>query len=407
MATKDNLEKRGLVACEGLHSPTPVDEVVVQATYGVVVGIITLIRAFMLSMNVYIRMCRRRGHFNRQQCDLRDRLRMNIDCFNRLCFFLENIGGLSPTHNVIIVEQVAIFLFVLSHHTKNRIMKYSFKRSGTVSKHFNFVLNTLLKLHTILLINPQPVHDDCTDNRWKYLKGCLGALDGTYIPVKVLAIDIPRYRNQKGFVSVNVLAVCDRNMSYIYVLSGWEGSSVDSRVLCDAVTREHGLKVTIIWLMVGTQTEMVPYRGFKYHLREWDNTHYAPHNYQEPFNIKHSKAPRWGILMSNSYYPIKTQNHIILGCCLLHNFIRTHTEVDPMENDVLEFDNEVDGENTPVEDFIDAVEPSQAWTSWRDNLAMQIKLISHRRVWTYDKENVLVNSLKELVARDYKCDNGF
>ncbi|KAL8526306.1 hypothetical protein ACS0TY_015502 [Phlomoides rotata] len=300
----------GLVACEGLHSPTPVDEV-------------------------------------------RDYGRVSVGCV---------VVG------VILIDNSVTL--------------------GTVSKHFNFVLNTLLKLHTILLINPQPVHDDCTDNRWKYLKGCLGALDGTYIPVKVLAIDIPRYRNQKGFVSVNVLAVCDRNMSYIYVLSGWEGSSVDSRVLCDAVTREHGLKVIIIWLMVGTQTEMVPYRGFKYHLREWDNTHYAPHNYQEPFNIKHSKARN-------------TQNHIILGCCLLHNFIRTHTEVDPMENDVLEFDNEVDGENTPVEDFIDAVEPSQAWTSWRDNLAMQM------RVWTYDKENVLVNSLKELVARDYKCDNGF
>ncbi|KAL8521761.1 hypothetical protein ACS0TY_012056 [Phlomoides rotata] len=76
---------------------------------------------------------------------------MNIDCFNRLCFLLENIGGLSPTRNVTIAEQVAMFLSILSHHTKNRIVKHSFKRSGyTVSKHFNSVLNTLLKLHTIL-----------------------------------------------------------------------------------------------------------------------------------------------------------------------------------------------------------------------------------------------------------------
>ncbi|KAL8527951.1 hypothetical protein ACS0TY_005678 [Phlomoides rotata] len=29
------------------------------------------------------------------------------------------------------------------------------------------------------------------------------------------------------------------------------------------------------------------------------------------------------------------------------------------------------------------------------------------RVWTYEEERVLVNSLKDLVAKGYKCDNGF
>ncbi|KAL8487153.1 hypothetical protein ACS0TY_023720 [Phlomoides rotata] len=66
------------------------------------------------------------------------------------------------------------------------------------------------------------------------------------------------------------------------------------------------------------------------------------------FNLKHAKARnciersfgtlkvRWGILRSNSCYPIKTQNRFFLGCCLLHNFIRTHMSVDPYEDDVLE-----------------------------------------------------------------------
>ena len=31
---------------------------------------------------------------------------------------------------------------------------------------------------------------------------------------------------------------------------------------------------------------------------------------------------RWAILRSPSYYLIKTQNRIILACCLLHNFIK-------------------------------------------------------------------------------------
>ncbi|KAL8523941.1 hypothetical protein ACS0TY_013774 [Phlomoides rotata] len=103
---------------------------------------------------------------------------------------------MSPTRHVTIAEQVAIFILVIAHHTKNRIIKSTFLRWGyTICKYFNSVLNTILKLHTILLVTPQTVPDDCTDSRWKYCKGCLGALNGTYIPVKVLVEDVPHYRN--------------------------------------------------------------------------------------------------------------------------------------------------------------------------------------------------------------------
>ncbi|KAL8507556.1 hypothetical protein ACS0TY_018194 [Phlomoides rotata] len=193
--------------------------------------------------------------------------------------------------------------------------------------------------------------ENYTDNRWKFFKGCICALDGMYIPVK-------------------------------------EGLATDSRVLLDAVTRTHGLKVPTgnYYLVDGGHPHgnwfLSPYMGFRYHLREWD-THHIPQKYQECFNIKHAKArnvikrsfgilkTRWGIIRSSSYYPIKTQNHIILGCCLLHIFIRTTMNVDPMEDEVPETFSEVD-ESGASEDFIDVVEPMQAWTSWRDNLAMQI-----------------------------------
>ncbi|KAH6821233.1 hypothetical protein C2S53_008053 [Perilla frutescens var. hirtella] len=173
-----------------------------------------------------------------------DHLQMNRNTFGRLCFLLENVGGLVPTRHVQVPEQVAMFLGILEHHTKNRIVKYNFKRLGyTISKHFNAVLKALLKLHNILLVKPQPIADDSTNDRWKYFKGCLGTLDGTYIPVKVLQSDKARYKNKKGNVTVNMLAVCDQNMNYVYVLTGWEGFSADSRVLRDAITRPNGLKV--------------------------------------------------------------------------------------------------------------------------------------------------------------------
>ena len=40
------------------------------------------------------------------------------------------------------------------------------------------------------------------------LQGCVGALDGTHIPVHVPAHARGRYRNKKGDLTTNVLGVC-------------------------------------------------------------------------------------------------------------------------------------------------------------------------------------------------------
>ena len=45
------------------------------------------------------------------------------------------------------------------------------------------------------------------------------------------------YRNRKGFLSQNVLAACSFDLQFIYILSGWEGSAHDAKVLNDALTR--------------------------------------------------------------------------------------------------------------------------------------------------------------------------
>lgn len=65
----------------------------------------------------------------------------------------------------------------------------------------------------------------------------MGAIDGTHIPAMVPIRDAASYRNRKGVISQNVLAVCNFDLEFIYVLSGWEGSAHDSKVLYDALTR--------------------------------------------------------------------------------------------------------------------------------------------------------------------------
>lgn len=61
--------------------------------------------------------------------------------------------------------------------------------------------------------------------------------------MRVSKNDKTRYRNSKGYVTVSMLGVCDVNMNFHYMLSGWEGSASDSRVLRDAVSRQYGLKI--------------------------------------------------------------------------------------------------------------------------------------------------------------------
>ncbi|KAL0344303.1 UNVERIFIED_CONTAM: hypothetical protein Sangu_1317700 [Sesamum angustifolium] len=166
-------------------------------------------------------------------------LRMDRNAFGRLCYLLEQSGGVRPTKNVSVPEQVAMFLSVLSHH-KNCVVKHDFIRSGrTVSKHFHVVLHAVCKMHKVSsqsqLPLPMTVHTS--------LEMVQGDLDGTFIDVRVPEHEKGRYRTRKGQVAVNVLGVCNPNMQFIFVLIGWEGSATDSRVLHDAIHRPNGLRV--------------------------------------------------------------------------------------------------------------------------------------------------------------------
>ncbi|KAL3533031.1 hypothetical protein ACH5RR_006552 [Cinchona calisaya] len=187
-------------------------------------------------------------------------------------------------------------------------------RSGkTVSIPFHAVLKAVLRLQSQLLVNPEPIPQDCNDPRWRWFKGCLGALDRTYIKLKVSEIDKRRFRTRKGEVATNVLGVCDGDMRFIYILPGWKGSAADGIVLRDAVGRVDGLKVQL------------------------------------------------------------NQSRIIMACCLLYNFIHREMPVDPMEDQIqADLDNEGEKTVETNEDVIDTIETSTEWNQWRENLALSM-----------------------------------
>ncbi|XP_057760796.1 uncharacterized protein LOC130981201 [Arachis stenosperma] len=128
---------------------------------------------------------------------------------------------------------------------------------------------------------------------------------------------------------------------------------------------------------------LAPYRGTRYHVREWAQGACAPRNYQEYFNRVHSSArniiercfgllkKRWSILRSLSFYPLKTQSQIIIACCLLQNFIRKSMEMDPKEEGSILDEFMPDGDEEQ-DGMIDVVENTNEWTHWRDNIATEM-----------------------------------
>ncbi|KAK6125833.1 hypothetical protein DH2020_040429 [Rehmannia glutinosa] len=124
-------------------------------------------------------------------------------------------------------------------------------------------------------------------------------------------------------------------MKYTFVLSGWEGSAADSRVLRDAISRPSGLRVPTgnYYLADNGYTNgpgfLTPYRGVRYHLDEFRGGSSSPQNYRDSM------------------------------------------VVDPLEDEVPEYFVQ-DANNHNDADYVDQVEPTQEWTNWRESLALEM-----------------------------------
>ena len=181
-----------------------------------------------------------------------------------------------------------------------------------------------------------------------YFKDCLGALDGTHIAAHVPATECIPFRNRKGFLSQNVLAVCTFLMLFSYVLPGWEGSAHDSRVLSDAIHHKgfnppQGKYYLADAGYSNTDYLLTPYRSTRYHLKEQRQANQKPQNARELFNLRHSSLRnvierifgvlkrRFAILNTPMKYSFATQVKIIYALTALHNFIIEHSTEEEIE----------------------------------------------------------------------------
>ena len=104
-----------------------------------------------------------------------------------------------------------------------------------------------------------------------FFNDCIGAVDGPHIPVSPPASERASFRDRSGNLSQNVLAVCNFDMRFTDVLSGWEGSIADSALWMEAISLgavsiPEGKYVLGDAGFPNCDLCLTPYRGVRYHM---------------------------------------------------------------------------------------------------------------------------------------------
>ncbi|KAH7866693.1 hypothetical protein Vadar_023664 [Vaccinium darrowii] len=231
--------------------------------------------------------------------------------FLALCQLLEGIYGLREAKRISVQEQVAIFLWIVGQRANNRSAQERFQRSReTISRRFHH--------------------------------GAIAAIDGTHIKALPNPNDIAKWIGRKGYPTQNIMAACDFDMCFTFVLSGWEGSAHDTRIFYDCIRDttnnfphpQHGEYYLVDAGYPNIRGFLAPYKGCTYHVLDWGRGR-QPRNNFECFNKIHSslrgtiegtfrvRKARWPLIYDMPVgYSMETQKGLVTATMAVHNFIR-------------------------------------------------------------------------------------
>ncbi|XP_071680294.1 uncharacterized protein [Lolium perenne] len=286
-------------------------------------------------------------------------LRMRRAPFYALVKTFRERGLLTDSIHTSIEEQVAMFLHVVGHNQRFRVIHNTFRRSTEIiSRYFQQELYAIWELRGEM-IKPASMNTPTkikNSYRWfPYFKDCIGAIDGTHVTAKVPRSMYVAFRGRKHYTSQNVLAAVDFDMRFTYVLSRWEGSTHDASILDDSLLRPDGLQIPdgkFYLRDVGYACQpgiLPPFRKTRYHLNEFFYAKHRPLNARELFNLRHlslrvtierafaALKNRFKALDQKPFHTFDTQVKLVLACCIVHNWILGWGE-DELFEEVVSFD---------------------------------------------------------------------
>jgi hypothetical protein len=207
------------------------------------------------------------------------------------------------------IEALAMFLWTIGAPQSFVQVKNRFGRSKeTISRKISEVLECVYRMskdlvkpidHNFLTPHPKLLSDQFAPQ----FNNCIGAIDDTHIPVVVPSSEVVQHVGRHGYPTQNVLAICDFDIRFTFVVAGWLESVQDMRVFNDAL-HKYGtifphpplgmiicnmfyfeLKTMFFLFYVGNKIVgkfnlidsrypnqkgyLAPYKGVKYHLPEF------------------------------------------------------------------------------------------------------------------------------------------
>ncbi|KAL8171825.1 hypothetical protein V2J09_023629 [Rumex salicifolius] len=272
-------------------------------------------------------------------------LRMDKRVFLKLSGILRQKGLLRDTNGMMIEEQLAIFLNIIGHNERNRVIQDRFRHSGeTISRHFNSVLKAIKSLSREFLQSPPqniPLQILGSKRLHPYFQDCIGVVDCMRIPAHVPVKDQSRFRDKKGSLTQNILAACTFDLQFIFICPGWEGSASDGHVL-RSVLDDPDQKFPHVpedkYYLVDTAYNttkgfMAPYQEARHQIDAYKGANRLPRSAKELFNHRHAflshsslrtfdvLKERFPILKIATQYAFQVQRDVVIAACVIHNFI--------------------------------------------------------------------------------------
>ncbi|KAH6764517.1 nuclease HARBI1-like protein [Perilla frutescens var. frutescens] len=148
-----------------------------------------------------------------------------------------------------------------------------------------------------------------------------------------------RYCNVRQRFSRSHFSTSQNFNKFMYVLSGWEGSAHDSKLLSDALSRTNGLQVPqgkyfLVDCGFANRRQFLAHlRGVRYHLKDFGGEGRHPRNASELFNLRHASLrnmierifgvfkSRFTIFKTAPPFSFQIQAELVLACAGLHNFL--------------------------------------------------------------------------------------
>ncbi|KAL5017911.1 hypothetical protein ScPMuIL_003633 [Solemya velum] len=185
--------------------------------------------------------------------------------------------------------------------------------------------------------------------------GVVGAVDGTHIPIPA-----PRtahrlaYINRKGFSSMQLQVICDSNLMFLDIYTGWPGSVHDARVFKQSPISK-ALKENYLpseFHLIGdsaypmSENLLIPFRD-NGHLgiieKKYNKCHSSTRvDVERAIGLLKCKFRRLKYL---DMYLAEEVTDFIAACCVLHNFILK-------EEDVIDTVDDTDTDNISSEDQV-------------------------------------------------------